>query len=108
MPVFRASPAAGYPFSGASGKGVEIVDTFFSEELVRSCIATPAEIERAKLNGQKIETETVDGKTTAYIYLGAVYITEITIYPETCKHLRKVFGGFSGSLWQCSDCGAKG
>lgn len=84
------------------------MNTLFSEEMIRQCVAHPSEMELAKINGQKVETESVDGKVTAYIWNGAVYVTEIIVHPEACKHKRKVFGGFSGSLWRCSDCGAKG
>jgi hypothetical protein len=32
----------------------------------------------------------------------------IVIKDNPCKHNNKVYGGFSGSLWQCTDCGDKG
>jgi hypothetical protein len=63
------------------------MNALFSEALVRSCIPTPEEIERAKLNGRKVETETADGRVIAYIYLGAIYITDVTIYPPKIKEM---------------------
>ena len=51
----------------------------FSDEEIKNCICSQDELDEAVLCGEKVETESIDGKVIAYIYGGKTYVVAVEL-----------------------------
>jgi hypothetical protein len=58
------------------------METLFSEQMIRGCVASDAELTEAMWFGHKHITEGPDGMVVSYKYKDKIYITDIQIIPE--------------------------
>lgn len=67
--------------------------------MLAKCVASIEEVEEAKNHGKMIVSESVDGRTIAYLWNEKIYVVEVCVYPES--KLRPLMGDRA----ICASCG---
>lgn len=80
---------------------------FMLKEIDEEIAQIDSHIAAEKLAGNVVKEAAERGEITAFTKLRA-WIVRLQKIESPCDHKNRVYGGYSGSLWQCSDCGAKG
>lgn len=61
------------------------METLFSSEMLRNCVAPVNEVNKAKQHGKLIVSENIDGKVTAYLWQDKMYVVSVEIKSESIR-----------------------